>query len=515
MENKTDDWVEIPVATDTADDWEELPVKEPSIMDELGSSAKGLIHGASQALTLGYGDNIIAGMRAGIGELQGEEGSLSDKYEKYLREQRGYGAEVEKDAPISTGVGALAGGLAMPVTGVAGAAAMGAAAAHGYSDRDLDEPNFGDLALGAALGGGATYLGQKLTKLPETLKKAGERRAFKAAVGNQQAIYDNTSDVMKNKIGRTLLDKGVVGFGDKASGIAAKADSARRAAGGAIGDVISEVDELYPKSFDGKLISDKLLEFATEIDAPVNRGAVNTILEQADEFANMGSMDLREAQRIKNLYKYDPRDPAKLPISKEFANRVKQAIGEQMDETVARLAKDNAADVGHFSEEIMTGTGRPMTRTSDVFLKTAESADESMPGWFEKFRGAKDDYGQLKQAADAAKKLANRQEKNRTLSLTDYIVGGAGFGLGGGNPVTAGAMAVGNKVMRERGSSAAAVGLDKLSDILTNSSEMLGSYAGPLKQAWQKGNESLAVTHYILMKNSEDYRRQIMGEVDK
>jgi len=140
---------------------------------------------------------------------------------------------------------------------------------------------------------------------------------------------------------------------------------------------------------------------------------------------------------------------------------------------------------------------------SPVLKEGTAAAEGGAPDALTHYKGLKGKYASFETASKAARKLGASQEKNRTFSPTDYIVGGAA-GTASMNPVTGLAVATGNKVLRERGSAAVAVTLDKVAKALEAGGQALGPKWGPILAKAAK-NGHLAAVHAALMKNQPEY----------
>jgi hypothetical protein len=511
----SDDWQEVPL-----DDWEE--VKTPRLETGVGDA---FVRGAAQGASLGFADELTAAVGAAKDAITSPV-DYGIAYEGWKSAIRRKDKEASDDQPLAYGAGTVTGGVGtafipgMAGTGVAKAAGMGAASGAGFSEADPtksydDLKDFaGDVALGGALGGVGQaasnkllpLLGKAAGKVPEKLSGMAERQAFKAAAGTQEKAYDEAvRKGIVNRVGRDLLDDGIVTFGANARGIAERADAARGAVGSEIDDLLRSIDDKGLPLADGSNIATKVREYAAKIDAPNTRSTFDMLAKQADEFESMGRMPLTEAQRLKNSYKWDPRDPQTMAIGKEASNELKRILGDELEDGVRVSARVRPARA---AEELATGSGP--TQITEIpgsaVLKEATSADDALT----RYLGLKEKYGSMATAKKAAEKLANRQEKNRLFSLTDYLAGGIGGGLAGMNPAAAGAAAVGNKVLRERGPASLAVGLDKVSKILSSAPDALGKYASVLKKAAERG--SLGVTHAILMQQDPEYQALVSGD---
>ena len=173
----------------------------------VGGDVGGVARGALQGLTLGFGDEIVAGGAAlGRKMLQGDNRDMGDIYQQELGRERARIGEFRETDPTKAIVSEIAGGIAMPLgaTKTIGGAAltgagMGAVAAAGTSEGDLMDRVVA-MPVGAALGGlvGGTF-GVIGKGLEETIKgriskKAAEQIASGAKTASQikseaQAAY--------------------------------------------------------------------------------------------------------------------------------------------------------------------------------------------------------------------------------------------------------------------------------------------------------------------------------------
>lgn len=538
--NEVDDWVDIPVSGEV-DDWEDIA--EPM------SGARSLVQGAGQGATFGHADEITAGLYGAIESGKAALGmrgdiDFEDAYRLKLEDIRAKDKQAEADNPAIYKTAEIAGGVAPAFVGAApmgagriaaNALAGGAAAGSGYSEGEAGSAeHLVDTGIGGALGigtagalAGAGKLAQKAgvgdkanamrEYLSNKFRGEAERRAVKAAVGNQAKYMDPLTRVSDKypegriqQMGRDLLDTGTVGFGQKARGIADNALESKAAAGEMISEVTDEIDALVPDgAVDGTKIYKQIMNYVKRIDAPNNEGVVNNLTRQAESFRDMGRMSMAKAQKLKNSYKWDSREPSALSLGKEASNELKTILGKQMDDAVSRYGEGTIVKGGaQFGEALSTGTDDVVMSFTDDGSPVIKDAFEELGdpmSLADKYQTAKQRYGTMATASEAAEKLASRQEKNRTFSLTDYALGGSGFAFGG-NPVVAGGLAIGNKLVRERGSSTAAVGLDKLSNVLRDAPQTFGPYASRLAEAASKSQQSLGAMHHVLWKNDPKYR---------
>jgi hypothetical protein len=130
-------------------------------MAEHGGAGAAGVMGAVDAATLGFGDELSAGVRALGGSLQGE-GSFGDLYGQNVAVERGYRDQLGEQHGGAYLGGQLLGGLAIPfgsgATGIRGLGAVGAAqgGAYGFGSGEGNPlERLPGAALGAGVGGTA------------------------------------------------------------------------------------------------------------------------------------------------------------------------------------------------------------------------------------------------------------------------------------------------------------------------------------------------------------------------
>jgi len=168
---------------------------------------------------------------------------------------------------------------------------------------------------------------------------------------------------------------------------------------------------------------------------------------------------------------------------------------------------DHASDPLHGTFDAWTAH---VVLDHDGDLAAAEAAAEAVgsPGLRQKLVDANRSYGTSK---TASKLLGNRnaaEQGNKLFSLTDTITAAPGMLV---SPAGT-AAAVGTKRAAERlGPATVALGADAVSKALVKSPVLLGKYAAPLSAAASRGPQSLAVAHFLLSQQDEDYRKLSEG----
>lgn len=569
----------------------DLSSLRPDLAKEMagyGENAKGawdaVTHGrlpiGANVPVLGPAVKKLASMpAAAVAALTGDK-SFSENLDRLSAERDAEDAQFAKEHPTANGLSELAGAAALPVppaltaaegAGTLARAGIGAAnagiragtnTALSAADAAVRGGDPAEAAKRAALisgglelvGGAAGQLGRTGASAGETLGAAGdiakeiaEAKAFKAAVGNQAKAYNEAADRgVINQRGRELLDEGVVGFGDSAQQIAAKAKVNAKASGEGIGSLLESIDKTAPRPMvSGPSMATELRTYAGEVGGSGNKALVARLQEAADDLEARGNMTFAKAQIEKDSWNWEPGSS----LTKVAARRVKAIIGQEMEDAIGRLGEAPAQpfSVGRtdgtkstwdgtwpappeaapeppsqFGQSTGTGGGRPRTQPSpDVTWKEAELAPSGAltPEQQQQvYQQLKSKYGTMKAAAKDAQVTANRYDKNNSASLGDKAAAAAGMALNPHGTVakvaTGAAAGIANKLIRKRGNSAAAVSFDKIGDMLKATPEFFGKYAAPLLQSAARGDQALAVTHYLLMQQDPTYQKLIGGEGD-
>jgi len=441
--------------------------------------------GLANAGTFGFSDEIGGASNALKRALQ--KGTLSDLKSDYQVGRDTYRAADDKayaENKLLYGAGAavptLASlGAALPAQGVKQAAITGAkfgaaGALGGGTDfgkqADLTEGEFGKYAkdvaigtaLGGALGGGVQKGIQTLQGAPESLAKFAANRATKAA-GGDSAKATRVVDRMPGgteSFGRDLLDSGIVSAGKSRKEIAAAADKVQQDSGKRIGEILGQFDTIAKEK-------------------NYTPGALQRIIDRSKKevldplMSSPASQDLGERLNSKYLSKLE-----------SFAKDKGGSL------SFKELAKERSGlDKLAFSE---TGLDKPLNDKLQALRRifkeeTLKDAAEIAP------KELLDDYARQNRmfgVANTAKKLTEEQlargQKNRSVSLTDYITGGATGAAGAaalgpigliGAPIAAGL----NKVARERGNQLLAGGANALSKGLKGTPQALKDIAGKVR----------------------------------
>lgn len=517
------------------------------------SQGEAFAGGAAQGFTLGFSDEIEAGLGAAVdkaGAALGTRGdiSLKDAYETRLKHSRANYDELKHDHPKTFTGGSVAGGILTSFVPVAGfakgataaqnirkAAALGALAGSGTSENSMYEsPESAakyavDVGKGAAIGGlmqGAmTVAGKALSALkPENLRQTAATKALKASGYTGKDLKNMSQDEIR-AAGTELLDKGVVTAGSGLRTVADRAEAVKAKAGEAIGAALDSVDTLVSKA--KQLIDDgaiggalpdrgkqalkdavdknfqfNMVKIGQRIEQelikpneknPLLKGELNKLRTIADDFISNGSVSMREGNVIKGTQGRVTNFNSDT-VPQGFKKEIYSIIREHLDDVVEKT--------GNLEAAVAKGERGAMGPLSTEVRNKAVS---------DAYQGAKKTYGVMKEAADVASTRLGQTQGQREISLTDTIAGAAGLASGGpANAVLLGGM---NKLARQYGDSFLASGAKRAAEIISSAPEKLGKFAGILEEAASKGAPALNSTHIALMKDP-DYQR-ILNNFEK
>lgn len=415
---------------------------------------------------LGARDDTLRAMAAGTGTPIPEFG---DAYRARRDEYRDTDERMRDEDPLAYhGAGVVAGALAPGPKmggGLRGAlksgALMGGVSGLGNSSQDLTRPSVetvggatGDVLANAALGTAATAAVYPWAQAVPTVAKdfstyLSERyapvRALKAAGAQKVDLKPLFKADPKKayRLGRTLLNEGVIPAGANAEGVADKVEPALRSAGFDMGAALREADATGAK-FN---LEDFLQTVERELIEPNSRSPgisseINALKGKVAEFRKLypeGVTDFKTANKIKS-------DFAQGQVN--WGNHWNNAGPTQFLEGMRKQF------VGIFNDSIEDQVGSsagPDTRAA--------------------FEAAKARYGPLKWALDVSGRGRAGELGNEVLGLKDMQAAQAVAQLksaaNADNPLGSGALglaaAFASKLARERGASTMAAGADRLS----------------------------------------------------
>jgi hypothetical protein len=255
--------------------------------------------------------------------------------------------------------------------------------------------------------------------------------------------------------GRDVLAQKIVTPGKTVPAIAEEAKKQRETSGQRIGNIYKKLDQIEG----GEVPQDFMIRLLNRI----NQEIVEPLQSIA---ATKGT-----ARRLKQQY------------LKDFEEMVEKGYNpsyQKLHKEVSNLGKAAYSDKG-FDQPV-----REQLRNVDSIMREELQAQASKTNagadLIEQLRDANRQFAVARQAQTTATDKTRRMQTNRQASMTDYLSGIAGVGIGGfsgggvGTLVGAGAAMVFNKIARERGPQVAASMLNAAQKLAKNDPELVGVY---------------------------------------
>lgn len=347
-------------------------------------------------------------------------------------------------------------------------------------------------------------------KLVERTQDIGESIEAKVNIGMpQEALLDTGEfvDRMKNETAA------IAGTGPNAAGAVSKVGTYLDDTVSKLGTPIENPNSLVPEQgFGGSVVSTGGEELAPPIGGSYGLEGGGTLSKeiidpvygttQIVQEPGPGTLKYRQGQSAIHDPVYNPAPTPQLTAgSSEIVGKV--APFDHRPRTL------DPVDIFNLDRNIgndiynphLADAKKPFEHIRRTLSETIKAADPSG-----EVAAMKKQYHLLEEGERIARNEAARMQANQSYNLGDFVAATAGasaFGPGGL------ALGVAKHLMRTRGSSTAAVGLDKLSKILAAAPDMFGSYGPILKKAAARGTNALAVQHYVLSQRDPKYREQL------
>lgn len=486
------------------------------------SSAGGAaLRGFGQGLTAEFGDELGAGLQAGLAQAANAlpEGALDvlgienryqqDPAEVYRQAREENRRQLEADRQQHGGAalaGNVAGGLILsrlaPGAGTYGqAAGLGAATGLGASEADLTQGDVGGAAVDTAIGTGLGLAGQAIgdeigarvggvaPKVAEWVRRRAGDFASMRALNAAGYFKNELKPIIKRggieratEMGRHLLEEpGVIQPGRNVESVLDGVEAARARWGQEVGRILGEADA-SGATFDMSAVARRVMDdiIKPNIGDPAIEGEVRAVADLLRKYLakarQPGGLSFSEANKLKSTLQNG---------TINWGNHWNNFGPSNF------LERYQVALAGIFTDEIDNQLGRQLG-----------------PDAFDAFKNAKSRAGTFIDAESKAKNLNAALQGNNAVNLKDLGVGAV---AGGGVP---GFLAtVGSKVGRERGSSALAVGADRLArssslEALARASpDAFGPWAGAVAQAVARGPEALRALDKVLRDTSPEWRQ--------
>lgn len=504
--------------------------KEKLLLEEESSSFDDVPSGPEISQTESAIRGGIQGLPA-IGTWADEiEGGVRSVFsDKSYKEERDAARQRYKDAEeANTGTYnsammaptlALAPLKAIPVLGTAASGVLGAVEGAGASEADDISSLVRDTVLSGGLSAATAGIGNKIgMKLARKTNSAGEgakKWAEKAAENATGATGLTVYNKFDEGAGRHLLDhrtsdgKRLLSAGDTPETLAAKIKADSDLAGAEIDEVMEEMRQA------GVTISpESIIKFmkqkASSLKADPSQAATSRqLLGLADDVADSQPVMTRQ---LPSTFKNEA-DPL------TGGMRQIEVPGEMERLAMRRYTPGEAEQIKRGYSKTSTNWANPDQQAPakeayGIFKDAVENEVENFsPQAYQKFKDAKRRYGMQAPMEEAASKRAAQLQQMPWGGLLDTasVIGGANMdGTEGAGLGIAAALA--RRKIMPRVSSTAAVGLDKLGDMLKNNAHAFGKYSMVLQQAASRGDHSLGAANFVLQQTDDGYR-QLMQQM--
>lgn len=450
--------------------------------------------GIAAAGTAGFADEVAgagdAVKRFGQKALQGDLASGQDLLGAYERGRDRY-RDVDEAAyqnnKLAYGVGAVLPTLAtLPATaglGVANAIKTGAiqgglgslGGGTGQNQTDITDGDIGKLAketaMGAAFGGGIGGVAAKYApKLADWLKGKSSERATKAIADDAMKAQRKISNLPggAEAFGKDVQDLGIVKGIQGTKGILGNARSVESKAGKEIDSIYQKLDNannefINPKEFTLSTLQkslDKMDEYVTGLET---RSGTRTMSKPLRNYIDETRRDVEKIASSGDKFTFKDLNQYKRDLDKLAFP----------DSGINNQVKENLQDMRRMLRDTMVEDASDLAKTV------------GQPKLIDDLQKANRSYSVATTAKKALEEKAKREAKNRSISLTDYITGGA-LGVAGATAMGPEGAALGigaagaNKLGRMYGNQALAAGSSKLAQALQNNPALINYLASKM-----------------------------------
>lgn len=302
-------------------------------------------------------------------------------------------------------------------------------------------------------------------------------------------LYNNATGATANQIeklgpnaGRELRERGMIKFGDDAENIANRLRQEMQKSNSTIDQVLSELEEEGVKVDKRELI----------------KSFENKISSLSSDTSKAG--DARQLKSILDDLKGSTSQTTSADAYLQTAEDPSNFITPTQSEITKRGFQDKArAFYGDPERGVANKTAASIYRGA-----TEDAATSHHPALADKFLEAKKTYGLYAPVEEAAHRRALQMQQSPAGGMMDTATA-IGGGLGGGAP---GAVAapIARRMVAPRLATSGAVTLDFVAGLLKTSPSALGGFAQPMSEAFKRGPQAAAATHFILSSQYPSYR---------
>ena len=404
--------------------------------------------------------------------------------------------QMSAENPISAGAGKVAGIVAsaplMAGKALQGASALarvanaakigalyGAAQNPGDIEGEISPIQIGDRAKGAAIGGtigaaahglveSAPYVKSAAKGSAEWFKDKAERAAFKALGPYQRDALKAASKEEIQKIGRTLIDEGILKGAPSYEEISKRASEKLGVKGQELEDLVNHLSEEGEKMV-GTAAPGTVAKVGEKaavggIDRDLIADSIEKKLINPNEgVAGVAGKNAKFRQLL-NEYRSKTGRFSNIKDNEEL----KKAIGKEIN--WKRLPDADIPIEEQFNRELYSATRQG---SEDAAEAVAAHVGGDMPA---RFKNTKEAYGNLASAKKMAETRAAKDSANRFISPSDYLtgIGGMAYGASQGDDMESkltgalvgAGLGVANRTLRTRGNPVVARGMDSVAKAL-------------------------------------------------
>lgn len=408
-----------------------------------------LARGAGQGATLGFGDEINAGVQAAGIKLAGQTGSQKSLGQLY-RENRDtfrredaaakaahpwvYGAgQVAGGAPLAlaTGGGAAAGAGRIIGTG----AALGGATSLGESTAQTPLGMAGDAALGAAFGAavpaGVLGLGKAIPAVSGALRKGAIGTARRILVNKTGSL--SAAKALPAEAVQEVLDSGVIKPLGTSAGAAQRLEGLRETVGDQYGRIVDALEKAGITGPDAQALAQ----------------------QYAAEGSAAGAQSMNPA--VPGIYASAAEQVASKPTT---GGRLGLSQGEQLKRSLQGMAKSayKKLEPGEVGQAHEAAASMMRQAIEDEIATQAPNAAPETQAIAAQFEPIKQRLSRVIAAGNVAREGANRAANRNAFSLRDILMGMGGMAHGGAlEGIGAG---MGGHLLTSRGPSTAATAMN-------------------------------------------------------
>jgi len=238
-------------------------------------------------------------------------------------------------------------------------------------------------------------------------------------------------------------------------------------------------------------VADELREFAFRLPDVEQYVPLKASIEKhADKLEQMGGVSFKEAQQIKNAYKYKPQDTDAVISNQDFSNFVDSRIAKQMDDTISQIDQFNQAEIS---------SGKPAVTDSEL-LKQWREAKKGYAAMIETQKATSKDY-----IKDMTLRTVKPSTYLTSMPLLAQIVE-KGANIEPLQLAMATAIPAVNQLGIKYGNAFIAKNAGRIADFIKKSGQAGEKYKRVLGRFAVHGPQAIMVTHYGLREADPEYR---------